>query len=111
MISLKALLSEGLDSKYAEQFQQYILKKYHSKSINGWKANYDRMAGVIEWERPNREEVIKATPFWDGNERLPIDIADANGDEKHSKVYPFKSTGDMMKDEAAYLKIMRNYLK
>jgi len=56
---------------------QDIIKK-DNKSINGFKFNFDPMSETFEWY--NKEYVILATPYWDNNKALPIDITTKNGD-------------------------------
>jgi hypothetical protein len=100
-----------VDENYADDFQTYLYKKYKGKSFNGWKLSLDSLAGTFEWNHQNKEEYILATPFWDGEEHLPVEITNEDGKQILFKKYPFKSTGDMNTDEMNYLKIMRQYLK
>jgi hypothetical protein len=100
-----------VDENYADDFQTYFYKKYKGKSFNGWKLSLDSLAGTFEWNHQNKEEYILATPFWDGEEHLPVEITNEDGKQILFKKYPFKSTGDMNTDEMNYLKIMRQYLK
>ena len=100
-----------IDDNYSDDFQSYLYKKYKGKSFNGWKLTLDSLAGTFEWNHQNKEEYILATPFWDGEEHLPVEITNEDGKQILFKKYPFKSTGDMDKDELNYFKIMRQYLK
>ena len=100
-----------IDDNYSDDFQSYLYKKYKGKSFNGWKLTLDSLAGTFEWNHQNKEEYILATPFWDGEEHLPVEITNEDGKQILFKKYPFKSTGDMDKDELNYFKIMKQYLK
>jgi hypothetical protein len=47
------------------------------KNYKEFKLYYDTMSGVLHWENsPNELTLITvmATPFWDGNKEIPIDI-------------------------------------
>ena len=119
MIKLKNLITEkqfnesineNVSSKYATEFQSYFYKKYKGKSFNGWKLTYHGLEGSFEWNKDGSDSIL-ATPFWDNNEILPVEITTEDGDQKFFKKYPFKSTGDINTDEANYLKIMKQYLK
>ena len=100
-----------IDDNYSDDFQSYLYKKYKGKSFNGWKLTLDGLASTFEWNHQNKEEYILATPFWDGEEHLPVEITNEDGKQILFKKYPFKSTGDMNKDELNYFKIMKQYLK
>jgi hypothetical protein len=104
-------VNENFDTKYADDFQTYFYKKYKGKSFNGWKLSLDSLAGTFEWNHQNKEEYILATPFWDGEEHLPVEITNEDGKQILFKKYPFKSTGNTNTDEVNYLKIMKQYLK
>ena len=107
-MKLKKFIKESISDDYVDRFHKYLINKYKGRKLNGWSLNYDRMSGTFYWDNPSAKHTVMATPFWDGNEKLPIDVMDANGDDTGlSIVYPFKSTGDMGKDELNYLKLLK----
>lgn len=102
----------GVDlDDYANDFQNYIAKKYNGKSVSMWKLSVDRMAGTFYWSKPGSKIEVLATPFWDGEEKLPVDVQNTDtGDYISQKSFPLKFTGDMKKDEESYFKILRSVL-
>ena len=89
-------------------FQNYIAKKYKGKSISMWKLSVDNMSGAFYWSKSGSNVEVLATPFCDGEEKLPVDIQDTDsGDYISQKSFPLKFTGDMKKDEEAYFKILK----
>jgi len=116
-IKLKNLVKErkvingvNLDD-YSNDFQNYIAKKYKGKSISMWKLSTDPMAGTFYWSKPGSEIEVLATPYWDGQEELPIDVQNVNtGDYISQKSYPLKFTADMKKDEESYFKVLKQVL-
>jgi hypothetical protein len=96
---------------YANEFQNYISKKYRGKSISMWKLSVDGMSGTFYWSKPNSDVEVIATPFWNGEPKLPVDVQDVKtGDYISQKEYPLKPTGDMKKDEESYLRLLRTIL-
>lgn len=96
---------------YAADFQSYIEKKYKSKPVLMWKLDVDSMSGTFYWNNPKSEVSVVATPFWDGEETLPVDVQNTKtGDYISQKKYPLKVTGDMKKDEESYIKILKQVL-
>lgn len=111
MIKMKKLLSEGVDHKYTLEFQDYLETKYRGKKINGWELGVDQMAGTFYWESRKGGNIIMATPFWEDEPKLPVNILDADGAELMDTSYPFKPSGDFKKDEATYFKLLRPIFK
>jgi hypothetical protein len=116
-MKLKDLLKEGkkvngvdLDD-YAFDFQSYFAKKYKGKSILMWKLYVDSMTGTFYWSKSDSDVEVLATPYWEGEESLPVDIQNTDtGDYVSQTKYPLKFTGDMKKDEEAYIKVLRYVL-
>ena len=72
----------------------------------------DDRSGTFYWSKKGSKHVILATPFWDGDDSLPIDVIDdETGDELLSTKLKFKPTGDMSKDEVTYLKLLKPVLQ
>ena len=96
---------------YGAKFQSYFEKKYDGKSFGKWKLMVDRMSGAFHFHTKDSDVEILATPFWDGNPKLPVDVQNVNTvDYLSQKEYPLKPTGDMKKDEESYLKLMKPIL-
>jgi len=117
MIKLKDLLKEGkkvngidLDD-YASDFQNYIAKKYKGKSVSMWKLSMDPMSGAFYWSKSGSDVEVLATPYWEGEESVPVDVQNTDtGDYISQNNYPLKFTGDMKKDEEAYFKVLKSVL-
>jgi hypothetical protein len=65
------------------------------KIINGFSADYE-MSGAIEWT--GYDYVIYATPYWEGEKILPINIMNTDGDEidyKNIKLPELKNEDDI----------------
>jgi len=93
---------------YSYKFQSYFEKKYDGKSFGKWKLMVDRMSGALHFYTKDSDVEILATPFWDGNPKLPVDVQNVNtGDYLSQKEYPLKPNGDMKKDEVSYLRLMK----
>ena len=71
-------IKESTDShdKFVEILQDTI--KTDNKTINRFEFDIDQTNGVFEW---NSEYYIYATPYWDSDNKLPINISSKNGDE------------------------------
>ena len=99
MIKLSKMLKESQDDwKYKQQVQDALLKALKGKKFSGWEFYGDDMAGTFEWEKG--DYLVYATPFWDGNNGIPVDILNKDGDEIANLGYvsKFKPTGDLKKD-------------
>ena len=53
---------------------------HDKKNINGFIPYVDNMTGAIEWSKDNLDCILYATPYWDGEYNLPIDV-NFNGEE------------------------------
>lgn len=113
MIKMKELITErgGVDPSYAVAFRDYFEKKYGGKKIDGWELYVDHMTGTFEWESTKSDNIIMATPFWEDEPKIPVNVMDADGDEMLDTSYPLKPSGDFKKDEANYLKQMKRIFK
>lgn len=97
---------------YANSFQNIIYKKWKGKNIMGWELSTDDMSGAFYWDKKGSPVTVIATPFWNGEEKLPVDIQDTDtGDYKSQKSYPLKFTGDPRKDEKEFLTILGKVFK
>ena len=96
---------------YADRFQRYIEKKYDGKLIGGWKLDVDTMSGGFQFDKKGSDLTVLATPFWEGKETIQIDTVDSEGDYNEIKTIPFKYTGDMKKEEVAYIAAVKKFLQ
>lgn len=97
--------------QYAADFQSYFEKKYDGKSFGKWKLTVDSMSGAFYFNTKDSDVEVLATPFWDGNPKLPVDIQNTKtGDYISQKSFPLKPTGDMKKDEESYLRLIKSIL-
>ena len=95
-------------SEYVLDFQRKVVS---SGKIIGWRPYMDKMSGSIDWSKPGIPNVVLATPFWDENPTLPINITNDDGGELFDKVLKFVPTYDMNKDMKTYKKLLVKYLK
>ena len=103
-------LSETSDD-YAEKFQNHISKKYDGKMIDGWKLDVDQFSGGFSFNKKGASVVIFATPFWEGNDSIQVDVQNLETDDyKSLKAVPLKATGDLKKDEMAYMAAVKKVL-
>jgi len=98
MIKLKKLV-ESIDWEYMDNLNSAMIKFFTSKKkVKGWEFGYDKMSGTFEWTKPGY--VVLATPFWDGNNGIPVNVMKDDGDEIADLGYvsKFKPSGDVKKD-------------
>lgn len=96
---------------YASEFQDYFYKKYKNKNINGWQLSTDEMTGTFYWDKKGSKVNVLATPYWDGQQSLPVDVQNIEtGDYVLQTKYPLDVTGDKKKDEETVLKMLKQVL-
>jgi hypothetical protein len=103
-------LADGGETKddYTEHFTKYLTDKFKGKSHKGWEFSYDSFAGTVSWTRNNIE--ILATPFYEGQSILPIDMVNAeNGDPLYQDSLEFKPSNNLEKDEAKYFELLKPF--
>lgn len=106
----KNKLSEASDD-YADKFQNHISKKYDGKMIDGWKLDVDQFGGGFSFTKKGLNVAIFATPFWEGSDSIQLDVQNLETDDyKSLKAVPFKATGDLKKDEMAYMSALKKIL-
>ena len=49
-------------------------------SIGDWSVSEDSMSGTIEWNHPSKNTTILATPNWEEDGLVPIDMTNEGGD-------------------------------
>ena len=70
--------NENVHDDYVEILHDLI--KNDNKVINGFEFNYDRLQGVFEWF--STKFVIYATPYWEDENNIPINIHDVDSSEE-----------------------------
>ncbi len=45
----------------------------------GWDINLDGMTGSVYWSNDCCDEIIYATPYWNGLDHIPVDVVDGDG--------------------------------
>lgn len=92
-----------------EEFQMGLVKQYKNKKINGYELDFDELAGTIGWD--NGSHIVMATPFFDGEQELPVNVITQAGDDFYERVFKFRYIPDVRKMEAEYFKILNPILK
>lgn len=94
--------------EYVNDFHNLILQKI--KFIGKWKSLQDKFTGIIEWSNPNGL-IAMATPFWEMQPEIPINVIDFEGNELLDQTIKFKPTYDKKKDLKRYEQIISKKLK
>lgn len=91
-MKLKDILNEGfIEDDFITP--EDVLK--FKPMINKYKGSIDRMSGTLEWYKKGQDEILMATPSWDGNWGIiPIDYIDSDGD--------YQSFGKIRHDNKKY---------
>jgi hypothetical protein len=77
----KLKLFENFNTDYLiQQFNSDILQGDNKIIINGFIMSYDNMSGTIEWF--NDDYSIYATPYWNEDDEVPINVTNIHDDEK-----------------------------
>jgi hypothetical protein len=77
-------------------------------SIEGWSADWE-YPGFVEWKHKDYSLNIQATPWWECEEMIPINVSDSMGNIISGLSIPLKPTGDVEKDVDAYHGAMEVY--
>ena len=103
---LKQMVQEEVDNSKLEKL--LIQKKINLK---GWKLEVEGMSGSWGWHNPKFPDcVIYATLGWDGEEVIPIQVNDPDGENVFMKTFKYKPTGQLMTDLQVYLKTVKKWL-
>ena len=106
-IKLKSLLKESVDYDYQDEFIQHLRNK--NKKVDGWQPDYDSMSGTFMWV--SGKHLIYATPFWEGEENLPIEVYEEGPDIIYQTSKRFKPSYNVKKDEVTYFKLLKPIFK
>ena len=117
MTRLKDLLPESANHADLTDYARTIIPQI-PKKIGKWSFSEDKMSGTWEWSKsgpsaPGRPTQVFATLFWDGEEILPIDVMDddGNGIGNSPTTIQFKTTWSQKVDASKYVKIITKKLK
>jgi hypothetical protein len=103
---LKQMVQEEVDNSKLEKL--LIQKKV---KIKGWELEVERMSGSWGWHNPKFPDcVIYATLGWDGEEVIPIQVNDPDGENVFMKTFKYKPTGQLMTDLQVYLKTVKKWI-
>jgi len=107
---VQKLIKENSLDDYSSEFQDYASKLLKGKKIEGWTFSRDNLSGTFEFDAG--DWVIVATPLWDGNPNIPIDVVrQEDGDTVFEDFIHFKPTMEMKKDFAIYIKSIVLYFR
>lgn len=67
------------ETPYERVFSELATKR--GKTLNGYEMSTDAMAGTISWTKGDKE--VMATPFWDDNKAIPVELFDDHGEQKY----------------------------
>jgi co-chaperonin GroES (HSP10) len=107
------LTSPVTDNKWTEtqQFRDEFIKRFSKKlNIRGWTVSDDDRTGTFYWFNPKVENEVLATPFWEDNHSIPVNVIDMEGEDILDTNVPFKPTYDFEKDAKEYIKKMTQVL-
>ena len=77
-------------------------------SIGDWSVSEDYMSGTIEWNHPSKNTTILATPNWEEEGLVPIDMANEDGD--YNKIIDVVLSGSIKEQIHQYETIVESVL-
>jgi len=77
-------------------------------SIGDWNVSEDSMSGTIEWNNPSKDYTVLATPNWEEEGLVPIDMANEDGDYK--KIIDVVLSGSIKEQMNQYETIVESVL-
>ena len=77
-------------------------------SIGDWSVSEDYMSGTIEWNHPSKNTTILATPNWEENGLVPIDMTNEDGD--YEKIIDVVLSGSIKEQMNQYETIVESVL-
>jgi len=94
--------------EYPKDLQRFVIEKL--PRLNGWQLLENEL-GAFQWHKPFTDDVIVcATPLWESEPILPVEIRNSDGDGVYEKQYGFIPTYDKNKDFQTYKKMMVSIL-
>jgi hypothetical protein len=77
-------------------------------SIGDWNVSEDSMSGTIEWSHPSKTTTIFATPNWEEEGLVPIDMTNEDGD--YENIIDVVLTGSIKEQMNQYETIVESVL-
>jgi hypothetical protein len=77
-------------------------------SIGDWSVSEDSMSGTIEWNHPSKNTTILATPNWEEDGLVPIDMTNENGE--YEKIIDVVLSGSLSQQLNQYETIVESVL-
>ena len=77
-------------------------------SIGDWNVSEDSMTGTIEWNHPSKTTTILATPNWEEDGLVPIDMTNENGE--YEKIIDVVLSGSLSQQLNQYETIVESVL-
>jgi hypothetical protein len=103
---LKQIIREEVDNANLEKF--LVQKRVNLK---GWKLEVEGMSGSWGWHNSKfGDVVIYATLGWEGEETIPIQVSDEDGEIVFEKTFKYKPTGNVVTDSKVYLKTLQKWI-
>tara|TARA_A100001037_G_scaffold244817_1_gene225922 strand:+ start:81964 stop:82323 length:360 start_codon:yes stop_codon:yes gene_type:complete len=103
---LKEIIREEIDNSNLEKF--LVQKRVNLK---GWKLEVEGMSGSWGWHNSKYPDcIIYATLGWDGEETIPIQVNDEDGNTVFEKIFKYKPTGNVVTDSKVYLKTLQKWI-
>jgi len=100
-----------LGDTYRAALNQYFVSNLNGENFDGWEFNYDNQSGVFEFDNKELDCSMKATPFWQGADTIPIDVhrlSDGGGESLESSKEKFNIEEILF---GKYKEILENFLQ
>ena len=78
-------------------------------SIGDWSVSEDYMSGTIEWNHPSKNTTILATPNWEEDGIVPIDMS-SDGGMNYEKIIEVVLSGSKLEQIHQYETIVESVL-
>jgi len=98
------------NDQYKAEILNYFVKELNDiKTIGSFEFDYDPSEGIFKFVNENNGIVVKATPFYNEKNGIPIEVFDKNDAENHIFIKQRNfDTEKILFNE--YIKIMQNFL-
>jgi len=112
---LRKLIKEVIADYYewGDEFQRFAEKKLKKMKFKGWNFSVNGKSGTFEFRSDNGDTYIFATPAWDGEAIIPVDVYSINDESKpfFNKSYSLKGYEDFNKAFKYYSRVINTILK
>lgn len=100
-----------MDLMKYQNYYEVILVPFVGKKVKGWTFDFDSMAGSFYFFKKDSDTVVYATPYWELNNGIVIDVNEDGFPQYQTVINISKPSGDSKKDAKMYFeKIAKNYL-